>query len=73
MNCWNMKSLEVLSLKNSRNLTGFGFYILHTIDDMNQLEKIYLDGNKIEIKVETRRLIKTNIRKTYSSISFLGC
>lgn len=70
---WNLKALELISLRNCKNLTSYGLYKLHLIEDMKELQKVYLDGNKIEIKVEVRRLLKTNIKKAYQTVSFLGC
>ena len=55
-----MINLELLSLRNCKFLTSLSFATIHCGDKVPNLKKLFLDYNKIEIKVEIKRLLKKN-------------
>ena len=55
---WKLTSLQLLSLKNCKYITGLALYHFHSGSNLTNLESLYLDSTNIDIKVETIRLLK---------------
>ena len=70
---WKLTSLQLLSLKNCKYITGLALYHFHSGSNLTNLESLYLDSTNIDIKVETIRLLKQQMLKTYKFISFFNC
>ncbi|KRX03997.1 Protein kinase-like domain [Pseudocohnilembus persalinus] len=73
MNFWQLNNLEYLSAKNCKQLTTLGLYYLHNGNRLQKLKHVFVDGSRIEIKVEMKRLFKNQMNKAFEEISFLGC
>lgn len=58
MHSLNLPKLKVLSLKNCKQFTTLSFYNLHNTNVFNNLDSLFIDNARMEIKVETKRLFK---------------
>jgi hypothetical protein len=65
VNSWNLYSLQSLSVRACKYLTGLALVHLHNGEHAKSLQSVLLDGTSIEVKVETRRLLKKCLGKPF--------